>query len=150
MLGEGNGKHFAHWSRLPVDLEQQIRTTVFPQNLSTAAARSHRVVIAEAHYREESPSTTHVQRTDHRALRAQRHAVGRILDVAASDDASVIYKSSHTDTKIRIGGICARLRLSSSRPKDVPIDGRCRHETHIIRGPMTPLAREWSRGESIR
>jgi hypothetical protein len=112
MFGERNGKHLAHRPWFAVHFEEEIRTTVFPQQLSASTTWCDGVVVAEADHRDESTTATHVQRADHRALGAQRHSVRSILDVASSDDATVINQRCRTDAKVRVRGVGMILGLT--------------------------------------
>lgn len=75
----------------------------FEQQLAAPAARSKQVAvcIGDGH-RDEAASPASIQVADHAAFGAERESVGRILDVAAGDDAAVVDEACCADAKVRV------------------------------------------------
>ena len=74
-LGKGSGKKFRQRPRHTFNFDEQVRATVFPQQLTASSTRRDVRVVAHADDGNEPATATHVQLAEHRALGAQCETV---------------------------------------------------------------------------
>ena len=86
-------------------VDQQVGAAVLPQQLAAAAARHQHVAVGRRRRRSATsrPPPVRVQRRHQPALGAQRHAVRRVLDVAADDDPAVVDERGGATGKCEYG-----------------------------------------------
>ena len=118
-----SGSTLAHRARAMPSQQQAVRSTVLPQQLTAPAAGHQEVSLTvHAHHRHEPSTAGRVQRRDEPALRAQREAVRRVLDVAADHDATVIDECGRADRERRVRRVRIGHRIDGGGPQGVPVE----------------------------
>jgi hypothetical protein len=90
----------AQWGWCAFNIDEQVCTTVLPQQLATSTAWRDVGVVANARNRNYASAAAHVQRAQDCALCAECETVGSILYIAARNDSTVINERSSTDSKL--------------------------------------------------
>ena len=116
--------HLAHTTRCSFNLNQHVGPTMFPQQLATPTARSHRRAIANRADGDEASTSGACELANHPAFGAERETIRRILHVAARDDATVTRQACCTDAKLGIGNIRKGRRFMSCGAQGCPVDVR--------------------------
>ena len=84
---------------------------------------SHNSCRHRPHGINQATATTAVQVRDHPALGAQRDSVGRVLDVAAGDDAPVVDEAGHSNRETAVWRVGPPHRLNGTGAQQIPVDG---------------------------
>jgi len=116
--------HLAHTTRRSFNLNQHVGPTMFPQQLATPAARSHRRAIADRADGDEASTSGACELADHPAFGTERETIRRIFDVAARDNTTVTRQACCTDAKLGIGNIRKGRRFMSCGAQGRPVDVR--------------------------
>jgi thioredoxin len=103
-------------------------TAGLPQQLTAPPAGHQGVAVAvDAGHGHQPATTAAVQLRDHPTLGTQGHAVGRVLDVAAGDEAPVVDQPGHPDREPAVGRVGMAHCLSCLGVQQSPVDGYRRH-----------------------
>ena len=89
---------------------------------NTDIAPNRLAVAADARHRDEPSAAAGVQRGDHAALGTESHAVCRVLDVAAHDDAAVVHDARNTDREPGVRRVGLAHDRDGLLAQDVPVD----------------------------
>ena len=121
---ERAGEQRRHRDRARVGVDQQRGAAGFPQELAAAAARRERCTrrAVDARERDEPAAARRVQGRHQSALRAEREAVRRVLDVAAGDEPAVVDERGRADLEVRVRDVRALRDLPGRAPQLGPVD----------------------------
>lgn len=117
-------------------IHRALGTAGFEQQLAAATARSKQFAacIGDGH-RNQAASPAAMQIADHAAFGAERQPVGRILDVAAGDDAAVVDEACCADVKVRVRRIrragCLVRPSAQFGPRDCCILAHAEHVSRV-------------------
>src|SRR4051794_3248904 len=126
LLGaEGVGQDLGHRADTGGGLQEQRPTAALPEQLTAPPARHDGVAVrTDDGHPDEPAATAGVQRADETALGAQAEAVGRVLDVAADDDAAVVGQPGGADPESAVGRVRPLHDLPRGSAKRRPVDRR--------------------------